>query len=143
MTEDQLKDFLRKSAADAWDATREPYLLSYVANELKEQGEDYKSALSDEERLKGFAERVERDDRLFKVVQHPSQKAKVGLIPYEESYVFPVGERDNSRAEARASRTRNETALLGFFEALKGLPDDLLDDVHISTKVIVALLRKR
>ena len=143
MTEDQLKEFLRKSAAEAWEATAEPYLLSYVANALKEQGEDYKSALSEDERLKGFAERVERDDQLFKVVQHPSHKAKVGLIPYDESYVFPVVERDSSNSEMRASRTRNETALLGFLDALKGMPDDLLNDINIPIKVIVALLRKR
>ncbi len=143
MTEKELKEFLRKSVEAAWEAKAEPYLLSFVANDLKLQGQDYKSALAPEDRLKTFAERVQDTDHLFKVVQHPTQKAKVGLIPYEKEYAFPAPSSDDRRSVARVARTRNETALLSFLEALKALPDEVLDDIHIPTKALVLLLRQK
>lgn len=143
VTEEQLKEFLRTSAGEAWEATAEPYLLSFVANDLKQQDQDYKSALAAEERLKGFAERVEKEEKLFKVVQHPFQKAKVGIIPFDMNYAFPVRERDSAKSDVRIARSRNEEALLTFFQTLKSLPDEMLDDVHIPTKVIAFLLRKK
>lgn len=142
MTENELKEFLRKSAEESWEATGEPYLLSFVANDLKGQGADYKSALPENERLKSFAERVQEADQIFKVVQHPTQKAKVGLIPFDKTYAFPLEPREERKA-AVVGRSRSEQVVLSFFDILKGLPDDVLDDVHIPAKAIVLLLRKK
>lgn len=142
VTEKELKDFLRKSAEESWDATGEPYLLSSVATDLKKQGVDYRSALPADERLKSFAERVQEADLMFKVVQHPSHKAKVGIIPFDKTFAFPAEPREERKA-ATAGRSRNEQVLLSFFDVLQGLPDDVLDDVHIPAKAIVLILRKR
>jgi hypothetical protein len=144
VTEQELKEFLRKSVEEAWEARSEPYLLSFVANDLKKQNQDYRSAIPENERLKSFAERVEQADHMFRVVRHPVQKAKVGLIPYDKEYAFPVQQSaSGGGSEIGRSRTKNETTLLAFFEALKDLPDDVLDDIHVPTKAIVLLLRKK
>ncbi len=143
LTENDFKEFLRKSVEETWEATEEPYLLSFVADDLKKQGQDYKSALQDGERLKGFVKRVAQTEDVFTIVQHPSQLAKVGLVPHDKTYVFPIEARDEGKTGVSPSKSRNEAILVSFFHLLKDLPADILDDVHIPTRAIVELLRKK
>lgn len=142
-TEDGLKAFLRGEAQKAWQSGEQPYWLSMLAPDLKPLGIDYKSILG-EERLKAFVKRTE-GETTYRVVEHPRIKAKVGLVPWEQTFVFTIeaaaeSGRENSRSDVVYGR---EKVVLAFLKSLAKLSDDELDSVVLPTRVLVKLLDRK
>lgn len=141
---EDLNAFLREKAAERWAAEQQPYLLSSVAPDLKARGQDYRSALG-EERLKAFVKRMGETGE-FRVVEHPRQKAKVGIVPVGEDFEFSEeGDRlpNGPGVAARAFPSSRERTVLDFLRILGHLPDPLLEEVSIPTKVLARLLVRR
>lgn len=135
---------LKQKTQERWDADEQPYLISLIASDLITIGEDYRTILG-EERLKPFVKRVE-EAGAFRVVEHPSQLAKVGLVPADKEFEFGVEEGLAENTQLRESTNRSNTreqAVVGFLKALSRLPDSALDEVVIPTKVLVRLLSKK
>src|SRR3954465_3399208 len=86
LTADDLSNFLAKKAEERWTVEQQPYFLSSVAPELKANGRDYRSAIG-EEKLKAFAKRIGSSSG-FKVVEHPTQKSKIGIVPVNSNFAF-------------------------------------------------------
>ncbi|MDK2761938.1 MAG: hypothetical protein KYX64_11345 [Sphingopyxis sp.] len=143
MNEEGLIEFLRQRAQERWDTDEKPYPLSLVSTELARQGVDYRTILSDE-RLKSFVKRIPESSG-FKVVEHPLQRAKIGLIPSDQVFSFEDEQDDPSSAVASKTRapTDREQVVISFLRALARLPDSTLDEVVIPTKVLVRLLTKK
>jgi hypothetical protein len=145
-TEETLGGFIEQAAARSWAANKLPYLLSSLAPDFKNEGHDYKQVIGDE-RLKSAAKRLS-GLYSFMVVEHPTQRAKVGVIPKGESFDF-VDEKAAHRAvgsvssHSPGSASQRQKASLEFLEALGKLPPDLLDGITVSTKVLVKLLGSR
>lgn len=145
LTEQGLMDFLLEKANERWDDGEQPYLLSLVGTDLKARDQDYKTVLG-EEKLKLFVRRSGEAGG-YRLVEHPTQKAKVGIVPAGKEFEF--GEDDvsadgqRSAPRERIGISERERVVLNFLRALGHLPETLLDDVVIPVKVLARLLARK
>lgn len=139
--EEQIIEFLSGKAVAAEE--KPPYLLSFAGSDFSDAGIDYRAALQGE-KLKAFVERTQGDGR-YRVVKHPRQKAKVGLVPFGSDFEFADdgGEDATRERPARALASDHGSALLAFLDALSGLPPQALDGFTIPARVLVELTRRR
>jgi hypothetical protein len=138
--QDTLISFLKNKTDEEWDTRQQPYLLSLVRTEFPEGDEVYEQILAGE-RLKAFAKRT-ASDATYKVVEHPRQKARVGLIPSAAEFTWAD---EMSFAKGRAAKSVDGPAdkapaqLQSFLHTLAALRDDELDQMNIPLKIIVKL----
>lgn len=138
----QMIDFLRQKTEEAW-ADENPYFLSNAGPDLTAAGILYRDVLGSE-KMKDFIART-AGDAGYRLVQHPLQRAKLGLVPAGVSFAF-----EDRNEEAGAAATIGETSeprhgaqLLAFLDMLSRLPRDDLDEIVIPTRVLVKLARKK
>lgn len=139
--EKDLVNFLEKKAKEAWSGHGQPYLISSVAADFKaECGVDYKDILGPE-RLKSAVSRLGQGSD-FKVVFHPSQRAKIGIIPNAAEFSFREDvSKDGGDAEKKRAAGHRQRIVLSFLDLLHGLPKEELESVNIPTNVLVKLLK--
>lgn len=137
-----LGHFLERKAAASWERNGAPYFLSALPPEFKLEGHDYKDVIGDE-RLKSAAKRL--SERYgFKVVEHPTIKAKVGVIPKDQIFEFST-ERSEKKLPVRIEQDSVEERrriVLDFLELIGRLPPDLLSEVSIPAKVLSRLVTR-
>jgi hypothetical protein len=142
---DTLKAALKRSAEQFWQQHGQPFLLSDVAPGLKAEGIDYKAIL-DEETLKSFIKRT-GETCGYRLVEHPTQRAKVGLVPSEAQFSFPdtrtdtpLSERSPASERRPSAASDRERVILAFLRALSRLNDDEIESVNIPVRVLIKLL---
>lgn len=137
--EETLIEFLKAKAEAAW-AEQQPYLLSFAGPDLNEAKIDYRTILGGE-KLKAFAERTQGPNS-YKVVKHPRQRAKVGLLKHDEEFAFDAT--DDRAARATGDwQPQGRAPLEGFINALSHLSVEDLEGLMIPAKVLVKLAQKR
>lgn len=136
-------EFLKARAEEA-SAEDDVYLLSDAGPDMVEDGIDYRAILAGE-RLKAFVERTAPDGG-YRLVQHPRQRAKLGLVPAGKDFEFkdePDAEVGTEAAPRESVRSAKGAALFSFLYALSKLQPEEIDGVVIPTRVLVKLaLRK-
>lgn len=137
-TEEALGAFLKQKALESWEQ-ESPYLLSSINPDLRTQEISYRDVIGDEETLKQFVTRT-ADAYGYKLVQHPLQKPKVGIIPADKEFTF--GE-TLSVLPVAGRQHRGEGVLYSFLKALGKLPAADIDKVVIPTSILVKLARYR
>ncbi|WP_171229877.1 hypothetical protein [Ruegeria sp. HKCCA4008] len=138
---DTLIDFIKTNSNELWDAFEEPYLLSKIPGEFKEEhGTDYKDILGDE-RLKHFVKATEATGS-YLLVEHPVRKAQVGVIPAGNEYKFPDLERETQPEKRERRQPPNAVIVTSFLKLLSQLSDEELSEVHIPTKILAKLISK-
>ena len=140
MDDKQLKAFLIDRVKFHWNSPKKVLLLADVPSELKEhKQQDYRDILG-EKRLKAFASETQGVDG-YKLIQHPNQKAKLGLIPYDADFEFPddvaVGPAPK-RPQHLPSNTRRTT--LEFMNILNSLPEKDQAEIVIPARIVAKLL---
>jgi hypothetical protein len=138
--------FVRDGAADRWERDQSPYLVSDIGNDLKAEGISYRDIIGEEINLVGFLR--ENAAGKFKVIAHPIQKAKVGVIPPDRDYSFDRRvEPTPDSSERRFERTRRQTpkkyVVLNFLEALAELDESEIEKIQIPLSVLAKLLVKK
>lgn len=139
-TEDGIIAFLKAQTRAHWDEAAQPYYLSRAASDLKEEGVSYKDILK-EEKLKEFSKRSAGVNS-FRFVEHPTQKAKVGLVPPDEAFEFEADAHE-ARSEPPAHGRPQGQLLLDFLHALSRLSAEELDAVVLPTRVLVKLAARK
>jgi hypothetical protein len=139
-----VKTFIVERTKAHWEESRSPYLLSNISPELKARGVDYRAVLG-EQKLKDFVHANAGLD--FKVISHPAQRAKIGLIPAGEEYDFLTVETDAAEGPIEAPRKSvggsRVGAMVSFLRALSHLTDEELDQIVIPTRVLVKLVARQ
>lgn len=131
-------EFLKARARESWDSRRTPYYLSYIAIDLKKQDVDYRRFTRPLKLVQWLSANKVPETRL---VSHPTQKAKVGLIPENAEFDFLTD------VDAGAGTTKIKTAayraqsLIKFVESLKDLPEDVAKDFNVPANVLIAILK--
>lgn len=145
-TSDFILSFAAKRAQEIWDKSGQPYLLAYLSPELSDIGINYKDVLGGQ-RLKEF---VESAPERVKVVSHPVQKAKIGLIPPDKDFEYPLepksatGKTNSTPASGERSKGgRRRFIVSNFLELLSELDDDDAAQVQIPTSILTKLLRDK
>ncbi|ANP37048.1 hypothetical protein JL2886_02157 [Phaeobacter gallaeciensis] len=140
MDEKQLRDFLVERVNAHWQTPKKLLLLADVPSELKEHKDlDYKDILGDK-RLKSFAEEMQGDGG-FKLIQHPSQKAKLALVPFDADYEFPEVSLDAGGGKRRGDLPGNHRKVtLDFLSIVKSLPEKDQSEIIIPARIIAKLI---
>ncbi len=147
LLDEELKQFLVKRTNEVWAESQYPYFLARVQPELRAEGKDYRE-VTGTTLLSSYVENVPG----VRLVRHPHQKAKIGLVPATSSFAFPDVEEATGRAveivpRAASSTTmsgrkkKSERVLLEFLYALSRLDEDDLEGFSIPARVISKLLR--
>ena len=115
-------------------------LLADVPSELKEHKQPNYRDILGEKRLKAFATETQGADG-YRLIQHPNQKAKLGLVPYDEDFVFPDTEADDpapKRPKHLPSNTRRTT--LEFLSIVNSLTEKEQSEIVIPARIVAKLL---
>jgi len=138
---DKMIAILKQKTEEAWKE-ESPYMLSYAGPEFTDAGIDYRAALGTE-KLKDFVDRTGADAG-YQLVRHPTQRAKLGLIPVGKSFKFEdLNEDAGVTTQGGGTEPRRGTLLLAFLETLSRLPREDQDEIVIPTRVLVKLARKQ
>jgi hypothetical protein len=142
-TQEVLVSFLKKKTDEFWQQPEhQPYLLSRAVPDLKAEGIDYQTILGDE-KLKMFVKRTGATGG-YRLVEHPIQKPKVGIVPADVQFSFPSASTDRASAEHRSvTDSDRERVVLAFLRALSSLTDGDLEAVTIPVRVLAKLLGDR
>ena len=139
MDETQLKEFLIERVKFYWSTPKKVLLLADVPSELEHKKLNYRDILG-EKRLKAFATETQGADG-FKLIEHPHQKAKLGLVPYESEFEFPatvVEEPAPKRLKHLPSNTRRTT--LDFLSIVNSLTEKEQSEIVIPARIVAKLL---
>ncbi|MBB4732229.1 hypothetical protein [Xanthomonas arboricola] len=136
MDEERLRAALRELAVQEWDESKRPVFLSHLPKILKDRFEiDYKIILGGRS-VKQFI-LANSPDSGFKLVQHPGQRAKVGLVPSQADFAFPVD--PIAVAEIKEITAQD---VRGFLNILNNLPPEELARLQLPADIVVRLLKK-
>jgi len=136
-TKKDLTDKIAELCVENWEKEKVPLLLSELGANLKDSGFDYKAILN----LQGLRKFIETEVENSTIVQHPSQYAKVGVIPAAESFSYDDLSTSLKPEISDSDRLRkNRRAFYGFIQAISELPPEEIKDVAIPARVIVRLL---
>jgi hypothetical protein len=140
-TIEELSKFIADRTRQEWELTQEPYLLAKIPPALQGQGKNYREII-DPMTLKQFVSSLTDTVQL---VQHPTQKSKIGLIPNGATYSFANlyqgGATSVPSNKQKSSYSRNpKNVILNFLQALSHLEAKELEKVQIPISVLVRLL---
>lgn len=143
-TPDSLLAFAAERAKEAWAKDEQPYLLARLSPDLAKEGINYKGVLG-EQRLADF---VRSGHAYVKVVSHPTQKSKIGLIPPDKDFEFAS---EPAAAELktayvppsidRSKGSRRRYIVSNFLQLLSELDDADAAQVQIPTNILTKLMR--
>ncbi|WP_322071929.1 hypothetical protein [Paraburkholderia bannensis] len=134
MTIENLSEALRAIAEEGWRARSQPVLLSALPKMLSERlREDYKPVLGSRS-LKNFI-KGSGPAKGYRLVEHPSQRAKLGIVPAGVDFEFSD---ETGIAEALADVSKQD--IEGFVKVLASLTPDELRQVSLPASLVVRLM---
>jgi hypothetical protein len=144
-TPDAIIEFAAAQATKAWDKNQSPYLLARLSPDLVAQGIEYKEVLG-EQKLKDFLRKA--TDKV-KVVIHPTQAARIGLIPPDKFYEYsteaaPAEESaTTSPRSERPNLSRKRYIVMNFLQLVSELDEAEAAQINIPTNILIKLMRDR
>lgn len=140
MNQEELKTAIKAIADRYWATNQRPILLSDVAPSLsKTAGEvDYRTLL-DGKSLKAFIKDT-GEKHGYRLVEHPTQVAKVALAPLDSKFEFTVAVTEKLPKKSDAIR-RRENKAVALLEILSALPEEELAQISIPVSALVKLLK--
>lgn len=124
-----------------WDEHKEPLLLSALPPMLEKEVPDYRSVLK-RRTLKAFIK--ETGQGKYKLIEHPTQRVRVGIIPSGIEYAFPSSQQSSVKVTTTVPKvvaSNSREATLAFLQVLSTLSEDDLSTVIIPTPVLIKLLK--
>lgn len=145
MEKAELIEFLKQKMDEHWRTRQSPYLLSEIPADLEShKGVSYKEILG-EQRLKNFTSETSHEGG-YKLVQHPTQSAKLGLVPYDSEFSFTpdneplVGVTERLSEDKKTNRSKLKYATITFLEAVSKLPESDQKEIQIPTRIIAQFI---
>lgn len=128
-----LSKILKEKTLRYWSEKHNPLLLSTLAKEIQRDigASEYDSLLGESGSLKNFIQATQSANTGYKLIEHPEQKAKIGLIPFKENYFFPS-----------KKNNLNEADIAGFVKVLKTLTEEELKQLSVPASLIVRIFDK-
>ncbi|WP_143850959.1 hypothetical protein [Brucella thiophenivorans] len=145
-SQETLIAFLNKKASEEWELRQQPYLLSLVPHEFNSDKSIYQEILAGE-RLKSFVKRTAHEAE-YKLVEHPSQKAKVGIIPTATEFKWADSLSAHNESDIKITKKLKKieahpSKLILFLQSIADLKDEELDRMGVPLKVILRLAEMR
>lgn len=124
--------YLKESVSKNWERTGEPFLLSSIGSKFnKEEIKQHTGGLSITNWIRNNLDSLE-----LKLISHPTQKEKIGLIPKNEKFSYETDE-----ISTTSTNLTDRELTLSFIELLqkKCTPKEL-EEINLPLKVLVKLL---
>ena len=138
MNIDDLAAALRTIAEENWQKFQQPIFLSVLPKRLVDRLQaDYKQVLG-EQSLKSYIQ-ASGSEKGYRLVEHPTQRAKLGLVPAGISFEFPLDDKVAAVYKNELSRQDID----GFVRVLQSMSADELRSVSLPAHLVVTLLSKR
>lgn len=118
-----------------WADRRVPMLLSGLPRAVEQTIPNYRDMLEGRS-LKSFIQETSASAG-YKLVEHPTQRARVGVIPATESYQFPEAPLKAAQPIVKKS---SRQVTIEFFRVLGELEHDDLGKMVIPASILVKLL---
>ena len=117
MDVDDLSRALREITDAHWADNQRPVFLSALPKELLQRiGGDYKAVLG-EESLKTFIGKTSGNASGYKLVEHPTQHAKLGVVPVSVEFEFELEEAPSTRSRLTREDVQAFARVLQSFSA--------------------------
>jgi hypothetical protein len=136
--EQQVTTALKSISDEHWNAHGLPIFLSNLPPMLEEAAAGYKESLGTRS-LKAFIKEV-GPVAGFKLIEHPTQKAKLAVAPTGAEYEFPMEDPRPTRSGGGDAGVGQEP-VLALLRALASLPPEDLEKVVIPVATLVKLLK--
>lgn len=139
MNNTSISNALKRIVDSYWQENKEPILLSNLPSILEKEIVDFRDGMKGSS-LKSFI-KDSADSYGYCLIEHPVQKAKVGIIPSGEDYSFPE-ESESNKTVAKKKLTQSKgNPAVNLLEILSELSKDDLEKVNIPLSVIVKLFK--
>jgi hypothetical protein len=136
MTKDDLIGALQAVAKNFWDEYQRPMLLSQLPKVLEGHLQaDYKPLIGTAS-LKSFIKETEAVGA-YRLVEHPTQRAKVGIVPNVSDFEF------TAEMELPSTDRLSRQDIEGFTRVLHSLTADELRRVSLPASLVVRLLETK
>jgi hypothetical protein len=146
LSPEEFDKFVQERTEAHWEEHKTPYLLTYISPDLvKHKGTTYTEIIFPFNLKRYLSEK----QNLFKIVQHPTQKPKVGLIPVDANFQFDVNEAPSSvkASEEKVSNQRrpipSKYVVLNFLELISKLDKDEIEEIQLPLPIIAKLLSEK
>ncbi|MCA8464332.1 hypothetical protein [Burkholderia cepacia] len=137
MSADELLNALREIAEEGWASHRDAVLLSALPKKLDARmSTDYRVILGAQSLKKLIINRGPANG--VRLVEHPTQRAKLGIVPAGVDFQFPSPE-----PAALSPETISEHDISGFVRVMETLTQDEIRQVSFPASFIVRLLGKK
>ena len=136
----ELVNALAKLSFTHWEEKKAPLLLSDVPRSLElEYPHIDRASVLGEQSLKAFAKETAGDNS-YRVIEHPTQRPKVGLLPSGNPFEFEVLE-EKDAPHSKRSNSGNRETVFRFFKLLASLPSNDLEKINIPVSVLVKMMK--
>ena len=140
MAQQKLVQLLEEIAKNQWDNNQSPILLSNLPPLILSKNPNFKSELNGLS-LKSFISKEEAS-HAFKLIQHPEQKEKLGIIPKIRDYKFPDSPIEPKQISDSIEKDKSsEKTLLDFLKLLKKLPSEDLHQIELPISILVKFVK--
>lgn len=138
MSKDELARRITSKTTTYFAEKGQPYLLSRIPPDLAADDLNYREIVGDQT-LKDFVEGLSG----IKIVRHPTQKAKIGVIPAHAAFSYKTESNETlglaPADKPRMKRSPQPNALTSLLQSLAHLEPEELDSVHIPVRVMIRL----
>jgi hypothetical protein len=139
-TPDELNAFIIRQTNEHWEKKKSPYLLSNISTDLIPYGVNYRNIIGEGTTLKQYVSGLPP----VRVVVHPIQKAKVGLVPASSGFAFEmeptVTGGSGSERPKRPRMPSQKHIVMQFLNLLSKLSAEELKSVTIPVHVLAKLV---
>lgn len=125
-----IKSFVSEMNTKNWNETGTPLLISVLGSEIKRHPE-YHAELGGKKLKQWIMENIAVINA--KVIQHPQQKEKAGIIPENEKYEYMV-----VNAPVKIEH-HSKNQLLELMSIINKLPQEDIDNIYIPTSALCKL----
>ena len=142
-TPEGIANYIRKRTHEVWEQQSSALFLSNISPELLLRGVNYKEVLPKGTTLKQFVSTL--DD--LRIVAHPLQKAKVGVVPKESPFTFKieptVGPSASSETPKKSRQLNQRVIVSQFLAALSRLSEEEIKQVTIPVHILARLMEDK
>lgn len=127
-----------------WGLNARPVLLSYLSKPLKDELGDHDYA--ELTRGKSLKELIKETEQAYgyRLLEHPTQKAKLGVVPAGKIYNFENQSDEKPKRSLRYDNfSSDQDIVLAFLKLLQKLPPQELEKVIIPASAITLLLNEK
>lgn len=127
-----------------WQENGRPILLSYLTKPLKEKlGDDSYFEITKGKTLKEIIKETGHPYGYW-LLEHPTQKAKLGVMPIGKDYNFETNGTDKPKSSSKHDKpSSDQETVLKFLKLLQKLPAQEQEKVIIPASVISLLLNDK